>query len=361
MGGLRVHNGMPSTARVSDDPLTTCCDVPMTAERLAKTKSIVISVALMVIAGFSPAIFMGALGWKSAVSVAMLGGLATFLACTMGRGWHTGIVLAVPFSIMTALTVWSAPYALAAAIVLAAAAFMRGYAGKAGMQNAFLTTVIALGFTLADPPKFSGSLPSPVIAGGIMLLTTLWVTLIVFVAQRWVHPPVLAPLGTSRVLWFSSILALMVAIAAWFVVDLSLGHGGGWIILTIVVVYQPNLGDGFKKAGSRALGTVIGFLIAIAVGAVVENGPILYALGTVCMIAAMVVMLTGKPYWVFAALLTPAIVLFESAGSTVTKVALQRLDATFIGVAIVLAFMLVLVALNRLFGPKQASTSPASA
>jgi len=333
----------------------------MNSARFAKTKSIAISVALMVFAGFSPAIIMGALGWKSAVSVAMLGGLATFLACTMGRGWHTGLIMAVPFSIMTALTVWSAPYALAAAIVLAAAAFLRGYAAKAGMQNAFLTTVIALGFILADPPKFSGSLPEPLIAGGIMLLTTLWVTLIVFIAQRWVHPPKLAPLATSRVLWFSSILALMVGITAWFVVDLSLGHGGGWIILTIVVVYQPNLGDGFKKAGSRALGTVMGFVVAIAVGAVVESGPILYLLGTICMIAAMVVMLTGKPYWIFAALLTPAIVLYESAGSTVTKVAIQRLDATLIGVAIVLVVMLALVTLNRLFGPKKDPVATAGA
>ncbi len=328
---------------------------------MAKTKSIAISVILMVVAGFAPAIVMGALGWKSAVSVAMLGGLATFLACTMGRGWHTGLVMAVPFSIMTALTVWSAPYALAAAIVLAIAAFLRGYGGKAGMQNAFLTTVIALGFIVAEPPKFSGSLPAPLIAGGIMLLTTLWVTLIVFIAQRWVHPPKLAPLSTSRMLWFSSILALMVGIATWFVVDLSLGHGGGWIILTIVVVYQPNLGDGFKKAGSRALGTVIGFIIAVAVGAVVESGSILYLLGTICMIAAMVVMLTGKPYWVFAALLTPAIVLYESAGSTVTKVAIQRLDATLVGVAIVLVFMLALVGLNRLFGSRQGPANSSGA
>jgi hypothetical protein len=301
----------------------------------------------MVIAGFAPAIVMGALGWKSAVSVAMLAGLATFMACTMGRGWHTGLVMAVPFSIMTALTVWAAPYALAAAVVLAVAAFFRGYAAKAGMQNAFLTVVIALGFIVAEPPAFTVSVPSPILAGLIALVTTIWVTLIVFIAKRWVHAPKLAPIETRRVLWFSSVLALMVGIATWFVVDLKLGHGGGWIILTIVVVYQPNLGDGFKKAGARAVGTLVGFVIAILVGLVVQNGPILYLLGTVCLVAAMVVMLTGKPYWYFAALLTPAIVLYDSAGSTVTKVALERLEATIIGIAITLVFMLLLLPLAR--------------
>jgi uncharacterized membrane protein YgaE (UPF0421/DUF939 family) len=248
---------------------------------------------------------------------------------------------------MTALTVWAAPYALAAAVVLAVAAFFRGYAAKAGMQNAFLTVVIALGFIVAEPPTFTVSVPSPILAGLVALVTTIWVTLVVFIAKRWVHPPKLAPIETRRVLWFSSVLALMVGIATWFVVDLKLGHGGGWIILTIVVVYQPNLGDGFRKAGARAVGTLVGFVIALVVGLVVQNGPILYLLGTVCLVAAMVVMLTGKPYWIFAALITPAIVLYSSAGSTVTKVALERLEATIIGIAITLVFMLLLLMLAR--------------
>lgn len=324
----------------------------MTSAELAKTKAIATSVLLMVIAGFAPAGVMGALGWRSAVSVAMLGGLATFLACTMGRGWQTGLVIAVPFSVLTALAVWAAPYAFAAAIVLAVAAFLRGYGAKAGIHNALLTTVIALGFIVSDPPKFTGSLPSALVAGLVMLATTLWVTLIVFLAKKWVHPPQLAPLETARVIWFSSILAIMVGVATWFVVDLNLGHGGGWIILTIVVVYQPYLGDSFKKAGARAIGTVLGFLIAIIVGAFVTNGPVLYLLGTVCLVVAMVFMMAGKPYWLFATFLTPAIVLYESAGSTVEKVAVERLDATLIGIAGTLAVMLILLPLAKHFQRK---------
>ena len=324
-----------------------CSHVAMTSPGLAKTKSIVVSVLLMVIAGFAPAIVMGALGWKSAVSVAMLGGLVTFLACTMGRGAQTGLIIAVPFSVMTALAVWSAPYALAAAVVLAAAAFLRGYGAKAGLHNALMGTVIALGFTVADPPNFDASIPSAVLAGVVMLVTTLWVTLVVFLARKWVHPPKLQAMDTAEALWFSSILAIMVGVATWCVVEFDLGHGGGWIILTIVVVYQPTLGAGFKKAGARALGTLVGFLISIVVGLVVTSGPLLYVVGTVFMVAAMVVMIQGRPYWWFAAFLTPAIVLYESAGSTVSKVALERLEATLVGVAGTLLVMLILLPLAK--------------
>lgn len=318
-----------------------------TPQKFAKTKNIVISVLLMVIAGFSPAIVMGALGWKSAVSVAMLAGLASFMACTMGKGWSSGLIIALPFSILTALTVWAAPFALAAAAVLAVAAFLRGYGAKAGLHNAFLTTVIALGFLVAAPPKFTGSVPSPIMAGLVTLVTVLWVTLVVFIAQRWVHPPKLAPLETTRVLWFSGLLALLVGVATWCVVHFDLGHGGGWIILTILVVFQPYMNSSFSKAGGRALGTLAGFAIAIAVGAVVTNGPLLYLIGTIFLIASMVFMLGGKPYWLFAAFLTPAIVLYESAGSTVTKVAVERLEATIAGIALTLVVLALLYPLAK--------------
>lgn len=317
------------------------------APRFAKTKNIAISVLLMVIAGFAPAIVMGALGWKSAVSVAMLAGLAAFMACTMGKGWSSGLILAVPFSVMTTLTAWAAPYAVAAAIVLAVAAFFRGYGAKVGLHNAFLTSVIALGFLVAEPPKFVSSVPSPIIAGLVTLVTVLWVTLVVFVAKRWVHPPKLASLDTTRVLWFSALLALMVGIATWCVVHFELGHGGGWIILTILVVFQPYLQSSFTKAVARVLGTLVGFVIAIVVGALVASGPLLYLIGTIFLIAAMVFMLDGKPYWLFAAFLTPAIVLYESAGSTVEKIATERLEATLVGVAGALVVILILYPLAK--------------
>ena len=319
----------------------------MTSTKASKTKSIVITVVLMVVAGFAPAIAMGALGWHAAVSVAMLGGLVTFLACIMGRGWQTGLMISVPFSLFTALTVWAAPYALAAAIVLAVAAFLRGYGAKVGLHNALLGIVIALGFLVAQPPAFDSPTPSPILAGLVMLATTLWVTCVVYLARKGVHPPELAPMETRQVLWFSSVLAIMVGIATWCVVNFGLGHGGGWIILTIVVVYQPTLGAGFKKAGQRALGTLMGFVIAIIVGFIISSGPLLYVVGIAFMVLAIVVMLTGKPYWLFATFLTPAIVLFETAGSTVTKVAVERLEATLIGVAGTLLVMLLLLLLAK--------------
>jgi uncharacterized membrane protein YgaE (UPF0421/DUF939 family) len=147
-------------------------------------------------------------------------------------------------------------------------------------------------------------------------------------------------------------------VATWVVVDRDLGHTGGWVILTIVVIVQPALGAGLTKAAQRAAGTVLGFAIAIAIGSILGTGPLLYALGTAFLMAALVVMLQGRPYWVYAALLTPAIVLLESAGSTVDQVAKERLAATLAGVAITILVLLVLAPFAKHFAAPLSEAVP---
>ena len=64
--------------------------------------------------------------------------------------------------------------------------------------------------------------------------------------------------------------------------------------------------------------------------------------------AAFLLMLQGRPYWLYATVLTPAIVLLESVGSTVDEVAEERLGATLIGVADTVVVKMVLTALTPL-------------
>lgn len=315
----------------------------------------------MVVVGFAPAIIMGIAGWQDGVNVATLSGMAAFVACTTGKGWRTGLVMAGPFAVLAALAVWAAPHPWPAAIVLAIAAFLRGYAAKAGLHNSLTMAVIALGFMVAAPPAVNERIPTPVYVGLVALGTVLWATLAAFLLRKYVHTGALKPVESIRALAFSSVLALTVGVATWWVVDLDLGHTGGWIILTIVVVFQPELGAGFAKAVQRAAGTVAGFGIAVLIGVVIDHGPLLYLAGTVLLIAAMTMLMQGRPYWLFATLLTPAIVLLESGGSTVDAVAKERLIATLVGVAGTLVVMLALAPLAKHLqqAPARASASKA--
>lgn len=309
---------------------------------LAVAKKIILAMVLLNVAAFAPAIVLGILGWHDAVFVAMLAGLAAFFACGMGSGWVTGLRISVPFAVFVTLTVWAAPYAIAAGLVLGAAAFWRGFGARLGLHNALMMTVITLGFLVADPPKFENSFSPPIVAGLVALGATLYVTLIMFFARGVIKPPPLTRLVTARVVAYSVVLFLMIGITTYFVVRLDLGQGGSWIILTILVVFQPYLGIGFKKAGQRVLGTLGGFVIALILGEFISSGPWLYIVGVALFTLAGTLLMLGKPYGVFVLFLTPAVVLVTSAGSTVDQTAVIRLEATGAGVAIVLLVMLVL-------------------
>jgi hypothetical protein len=215
------------------------------------------------------------------------------------------------------------------------------------LHNALMMTVISLGFIVTQPPAFQGTFSAPVLTGVVALGASLYVTLVMFVARRWMHPPALTRLVTQRVLAYSSILAVVIGGVTWFVIHFGLGQGGAWIILTILVVFQPYLGTSFSKAGQRIIGTVAGFVLALIIGQFISSGPALYVVGVVLFMVAGSCMMLGKPYWTFVIFLTPAVVLFTSAGSTVDKTAVLRLEATSIGVLITLLVMLALTPLAK--------------
>lgn len=312
-----------------------------------QAKTLVLGTILMVVVGLAPAIILGAVGWKDAVSVATLSGLAGFMACNSGRGWRTGLGIAVPFAVLAGLATWAAPNAWAAAIVLAAAAFLRGYGARFGLHNALMMSVVALGFFVVTPAHSNTALPASLLVGMVALGTLLWVTLVVFLLRHQLKPQKLTPLQPVQMLSFSIVLALMVGVATWCIVHFDLGHTGGWIILTILIVFQPSLGAGFTKALGRAGGTVAGFVIAIAVGAVIPSGGFLYAAGAIFLILSSLFMLQGRPYWVFATFITAGIVLLESSGKSINTVAEERLGATLIGIAGTLLVMLALSPLAK--------------
>jgi hypothetical protein len=67
-------------------------------------------------------------------------------------------------------------------------------------------------------------------------------------------------------------------------------------------------------------------------------------------------MMLGKPYWTFVLFLTPAVVLFTSTGSTVDKTAVLRIEATSVGVVIIMLVMLALTPIAKFLQSKSGST-----
>ena len=319
------------------------------------TKQVLAGIVLMVLAGLGPWILLSLLGWPDAAVAAILPAVALTITCVTGSGWRAGFIVVVPFAVLSGLATWASPSPWLAAIVLAVGAFLRGYAARFGMHDALMLTVIALGFLVAVPPSFTADTPAPLIVAAVTLGSGLWASTVIYALRAFIPNMPRVRVAPSRVLAFSIVLALLVGVATFLVVRFNLGQTGGWIILTILVVYQPHLGSGIKKAGSRALGTIAGFGITIVVGLFFPTGPILYVLGFIFIVITFLFILQNRPYWMYAMVLTPAVVLLDSANSAVGIVARERLVATIIGVACTLLVMLALVPVERYFEKKLAA------
>jgi hypothetical protein len=97
----------------------------------------------------------------------------------------------------------------------------------------------------------------------------------------------------------------------------------------------------------------------IAVAIVVAGTPLglRMAIGYVLLIMAFTVMLSGRPYWLFATFLTPAVILLTEGTANGLDVTAARLAFTLIGV--LLAFGLVLIVWAVQHGRRGGSAAPA--
>ncbi|MDD2858016.1 MAG: FUSC family protein [Candidatus Nanopelagicales bacterium] len=319
----------------------------MTTTARPGAKALVLALALFTVATFAPVAVVSALGWHTVVPIALLTGLSAVMASLTGGGWRTGLLLAVPFAAFAGVLTWAQPHAWAAALVMAAAALLRGLTAIDGLHNALMTSVITLGFVVAKPPTPQTDLAAPVAVALVVLATCLWVTLIALVTRRWSRKPALVRIPRQRAIAFSVVLALMVGAATWFVVRLDLGEGGAWIILTLLVVVQPYLKDGMRKAIERSAGTLLGFVLAVAIGLLTTSSMVLGILGAACMVTATAAMILGRPYWQYAAFLTAAIILFVGSDGSVLHTAEVRLGATLIAVVATMAVIIVLTPVAR--------------
>jgi uncharacterized membrane protein YccC len=189
--------------------------------------------------------------------------------------------------------------------------------------------------------------PTPILVGVVSLGAGLWAIIVSFALRKWIPHVKRVHVERIRVLVYSILFAVLVGVATWLVVHFNLGQTGAWIILTILVVFQPYFGTGFKKAGARAFGTVVGLCITVVIGVFFPSGPILYVIGSIFGMIILLFLFQNRPYWMYAMALTPTVVLFNSANTNVGIVATERLKGTFVGIALTLLMMLALLPISK--------------
>ena len=316
--------------------------------KLKKNAKRVLIVAFVLAVVAVPGLLLTMVGANAAMTCGTFAAVCALIA-TFAMDWRAGILATTLLAVTCGLIMLFEPIALLCALVLAALAFLVGYSAKRGMSANLIMVVISAGFIVVQPPTLHDSkIVNALLVVLVIAIAGVWATAITWFIARNIPHKEHEHLHTSRAVAYGVMLAILVGIATWISVKYALGHAGGWFILTIAIVLQPYLQEAMRKTVHRSVGTILGFGIAFIIGIFVTEPFFLYLAGTVCLFFAISFFTDPKrPYWLYVMFLTPTIVVFESAGGSITGLARERLFATLGGVAIALIAEAIMIPVYR--------------
>ncbi|MFC6712482.1 FUSC family protein [Branchiibius cervicis] len=143
---------------------------------------------------------------------------------------------------------------------------------------------------------------------------------------------------------FGVVLALLLAIETYAAIAWIPGTNVWWVVLTTLVVLSPDQKHSMSRSVERAGGTVLGAIVATAVISLLGRGTTLTLVGVVAALLTAMAYVTAR-YWIFAALLTFALVVLTVPADRVVHSSADRIGYTLIAAAVALV---VSAALKRL-------------
>ena len=317
---------------------------------VAKKVKTVVAVILISVLPILPGFGFAALGYSTVIATWALAALTVAIAALLSDvrvAIFTGAALSVAtfFGYLAAENPWLAM------LVMGVSAGLYGLCFQRGIQAAVSLAPIALAFTMAEPTAIEPSASAGInalLTALVVLAATVWALPIGWFFGRQLSKPAPHPISQQRARVFALLLAITTGGAMWFVSYFTWEHGGAWFLLTLFVVLQPVMKDTWHKSLERALGTILGFGIAFAVGSLISAKPILYIVGFCCVAIATWLFLSPKhSYWQYATLLTPGIVILEGTSSSIETTDIQRLQFTLLGITVAIILLFIWHALSK--------------
>ncbi|MFY9232771.1 MAG: FUSC family protein [Candidatus Nanopelagicales bacterium] len=306
-----------------------------------------------------PGLLITALGLSDVASLMTLACLGALLPALLAP-MRIAVATVVFTAVASAMAIPAATDPWLAAGLLAATGAAVGLSARVGASGTVILAAIGIVFLVATPPDTAG-LDGPVwlVVGLLAGAASLWGAGAGLLIRRFHHAsagttsgaaPPHAGLSRSRVGIFAAVLAVTLGTSAWVVVEFDWAHGGGWFVMTFLIVLQPYLQDAWSKTVQRATGTVMGIALAMGIYGVLQASPVaLYVVGAASAVFALTIRFTtSRPYWQYVALLTPAVVLLEGVRTSVVDTAAARIGFTLLAAGIAIGIeALMLPAVKR--------------
>lgn len=295
------------------------------------------SILIMII----PTAIVILVGWKSGSSLAILAAMGGLFSVMGLRG--RGLVLfTIASGVSTFLASLVSENAWASAVLMLVCGVVLGAVNKWGLSLWNFMFPVFAAAVIAEPPQLvSGFIPNAVltavVAMGCLVVAALLTMIIVkHPAQKEVQE---FPLKVN--VMFAVNLGLLLGAAGYFSSVYRHEQVGVWLTLAIVVIMiHPYAGQTTSRALQRAGGTIIGFLIAIGIGASDLPDYLFYIAAFVFLEIALLMRITpSRKYWEYVMFLTPGVVLISGSPADIATVSHDRLYATILAA---LACLLIL-------------------
>jgi hypothetical protein len=295
------------------------------------------------------------------LAVAALPGIAVgFLVTLQSRSARTGLLAVAVMGALALVSTLAAASTPASVAWLGLVGAAYGLSGLRGWHRLTMQMAIWCSYIVVNPlqAEAEGKLASigDVPASATAALTTAAAVLaagapMALLARRVMSPgpaPAMAPLPTRAALTLAVACGGLLAVGTLAVFASGRLVAGEWLLLTIVLLLQPDPDATLRRAGERLGGTIAGAAAAAGLSLVLGGSPLRAALAFSLMAAAFAFYQMPDRYWAYVTLFTPGLILL-SAPPTQTGTLLEvRIGATLAGA---LAVALVALALRRVGRP----------
>ena len=264
-------------------------------------------------------------------TAAGLGALSALLATLVG-GWRLGILVSIGLSLATGAALACADNVAGAALLMFLVAAATGLTARRGYSIGIVPAAITVAFVLAQPPVGSHATGGEVFDGAATMVSAGVIAVLIGSWLTRKGPIVLpVPFSWNLTINYALVLGVLAGAAAGYVVSQQTQQSGAWLIMTILVVVQPSMLDGFQKSLERSVGTLVGVVIALVIGLISLPTTVVYLIAIAFVMCAVILQAQKKAYWEVLAFLTPAIVLIVGTRGSITSTAQDRLFATLVG------------------------------
>lgn len=313
-------------------------------------------------AGFLGALIapLALLGWAfgAPIALAALPGVAVgFVVTLQTRSARAGVLATAVMGGLALASTLAATSTPIAALWLALVGVAYGLSGLRGWHR--LTTQMAIwcSYIVVNPLQAQegskltaiGGVPlsasAALLTAGIVTAAGLAMALLAGLVVRNAAPAALTPLPTRVAVAIAVACGGLLGVGAAVVLGGDRVAAGEWLLLTVIVLIQPDPRATLRHAAERVGGTLLGVIAAAGLAIALGASPVRSLLALALMITAFAFLQMPGRYWMYVALFTPGVVLIGAPPDQTDALAAARLGFTLAGAA---AVALVALAVSRL-------------